>query len=177
MQNPYGYLYEQELRTNFERQIYAGHLTASTIQEMVDNNQIAEEQIVVAEGLFGRTFDRAKGLLGSRKEDKGFDRDYERERLKGQSALKRHRAVLSRALDDYLNDLRILNIATPEIEASIRNMKNEIDRHVMSARTGGDLSFTGSASREPLARDVQGQWAKGRKGRFVSRQGTVNPPR
>lgn len=177
MQTPYQYIYEQELRDSFERQIYAGHLTTSAIQEMVDTNKITEEQIVLAEGLFGRTFDRAKGLLGSQKADKGFDRDYEREKIKGNSALKRHRAVLLRALDDYLNDLRILDIATPEIEASIRNMKSEIDRHVMSEPTGGDYSFTGSTSRDPLARDVQGKWAQGRKGRFVGRQGTINPPR
>lgn len=173
----YQYLYEQTQIEHFANQIYGGYLTESKIQNLINENKLDESQIRIAEGILGRTFDRAKGLLGSRSEEKGFDRDYEREKIKGNSALKRHRAVLLRALDDYLNDLRILDISTPEIEASIRNMKSEIDRHVMSEPTGGDFSFTGSTSRDPLARDVRGQWAQGRKGRFVGRQGTINPPR
>ena len=176
MNNTYGHIYEQSQNESFERQIYSGHLTESQIQDNINNNLLSESQIVVAEGILGRAFDRTKGFLKGRSEPKGYDRDYEYEQAKGSSALKRHRAVLQRALDDYLNDLRVLDIATPEIEASIRNMKSELDKHVMDIPTGGPSSSSYSSSREPLTRNLTGQWAQGRKGRFVKRQGSLGTP-
>lgn len=175
--NNYQYLYEDTQRQSFANQIYGGHLNESQIQNLINENRLDETQIKIAEGILGRTFDRTKGFLGSRSEPKGYERDYEREKIKGSSTLRRHRAVLQRALDDYLNDLRILDIATPEIEESIRNMKSEIDRHVMDSTTGGTPTQSYSSSDRPLASQVSGQWAQGPKGRFVPRKGSVVPPR
>ena len=177
MNNSYQYLYEQSHRENFERQIIGGYLNESKIQTLINEDKLSEDQISIAEGLLGRTFDRAKGFLGSRNQEKGYNRDYERERIKGGSALQRHRSILLKNLDDYLNDLRVLDIATPEIEASIQNMKNEINRHVMDSSSGGSPSTTSSSSSQPLASELKGQWAKGPRGRFVPRQGSIVSPR
>lgn len=49
----YSYIYESAQLENFERQILSGHLTEAKLIEMYESNQLSEQQIQIAEGIFG----------------------------------------------------------------------------------------------------------------------------
>jgi hypothetical protein len=61
----YSYIYESAQIENFERQILSGYLTEAKLIEMYENNELSEQQIAIAEGLFDRFRARGSQALGA----------------------------------------------------------------------------------------------------------------
>ena len=61
----YSYIYESAQIENFEKQILSGYLTEAKLIEMYENNELSEQQIAVAEGLFDRLRARGSQAVGA----------------------------------------------------------------------------------------------------------------
>jgi hypothetical protein len=150
-------IYENAQYESFERSILSGYLNEKTLLEMIENGKLDERQIAIAEGLFSNLKHRAVGayqgakalgnniatagraagdmLAGNQPSPQGNLQNVRGayQAGAGNSLVAGYTRKLTGTLNQYLSDMKKLNVLTPEVNRLVQGVIQQLGQVSMQS--------------------------------------------